>query len=286
MKKITHIKSICLFQSFWVGELPQYIKYYLLRLADHENNIIFITNKKIINHDDENYIKKFCNEIVMVKDEGFDFGMWYKFLIHLDVENYGRLTLINDSVILFKRLDDIYNSKNLSIFDFVGLTDSYSINYHIQAYFLIFNKKSIKHVKNYFLQTGIKKTYYDVVLDYEVGLTQYLISNELKPFAIYAGKKGNSMNPIYYHLSDLIINGFPFIKKKLITQKFGFRDYKVFFKNNFNLNPHSYMDLMIKYNHNDEYLDEGYIKRNIINHKIIWWRDMLLKLYKYLYDRK
>ena len=57
-------------------------------------------------------------------------------------------------------------------------------------------------------------------------------------------------------------------------------------KNNFDLNPNFYMDLMVKYNHSDEYLDEGYIKRNIINHKIIWWRDMLLKLYKYLYDRK
>jgi lipopolysaccharide biosynthesis protein len=280
MNKLTSINSICLFQTYWTGELPLYIKYYLLRLADHEKNIIFITNKKIIKQDDESYIKKFCNEIVLMNNEGFDFGMYYKYLVKLDIQKFDRLTLINDSVILFKRLDNIYNFECLSKFDFVGLTDSHSINYHLQSYFLIFNKKAIKHVKNYFLQTGIKTTYYDVVINYEVGLTQYLIGMKLKPLAIYKGINGNRLNPIYYHLSELIVNDFPFIKKKLITQKFGFRDYLVFFKNDFNLNPFFYMDLIVKYKHDNHYLDENYIKSNIINHKIIWWRNILLILYK------
>ncbi len=286
MGNINSCKSICLFQSYWDGDLPLYIKYYLEKIAVYEENIIFITNTKRLNQEDDIFIKNICNEIFMVKDEGFDFGMWYKYLKNLNIDNFDRLTLINDSVILYKNLDDIYNFSHLSKFDLIGLTDSYSINYHLQAYFLIFNKKSIPHVKDYFIKTGIKTTYYDVVLNYEVGLTQYLLNKKLRALAVYNCNKDESMNPIYYNLSRLIENGFPFIKKKLILQRFGFRDYIVFFKNNFNLDPNHYVNLMIKYHNANGVLDKTYIQANIMNYKVFFWRCVILKIYNILSCKK
>jgi len=279
------IRTICLFQSYWLGRLPLYIKYYLSEISKYEDNIVFITNHKVINKGDEDYIKKYSSELVMFEDEGYDFGMYYKYIKEMDVSKYERLTIANDSVVLFKKLDDIYRIAKHSTSDFIGLTESYSIKYHLQAYFVIFNKNSLKYVKELFIRNGIKTSYYDVVLNYEIGLTQYLMENGLKPEAIYECTEQNKidkLNPIYYYLESLIKRGFPFIKKKLVIQNFGIRDYYVFLKNKFNIDSEYYLNLMVNSKYSDGCMSRAFIHKNIISNKKEVKKSLILKIYQFL----
>lgn len=282
---MSEIKTICLFQSYWLGRLPLYIKYYLSEISKYEDNIVFITNYKIIDKNDEDYINRYSSELVMFEDEGYDFGMYYKYIKDMDTSKYDRLTIANDSVILFNKLEDIYSIAANSAADFIGLTESYCIKYHLQAYFVIFKKKSLKNVKELFIQNGIKTSYYDVVLNYEIGLTQYLMENGLKYEAIYKCTEQNrvdKLNPIYYYLEDLIKRGFPFIKKKLVIQNFGIRDYHVFLKNKFNIDSEYYLNLMVSCNNSDGHLSRAFINQNIISNKKEFEKLLILGIYKLL----
>ena len=220
------MRSICFFCSYYTGnKLPEYVKFYLLELKKHFSEMIMVTNEKEMPINDIAFLKD--NEITHkpVVNEGYDFGMYYKMFKEYNIINYDRVGLINDSCILFKSLDGVFEQIDNKRADYYSLTDSYEIRYHLQSYFIIINKKAIPFVLNYFNSNGIVKDFWQLVQVYEAGLSNYLLNSGLTLEACYPVKKNRKGNPAYLDAKYLIKEGFPVVKKKIFLLPYQSKDW-------------------------------------------------------------
>src|SRR5579863_5292373 len=119
------MRSICFFSSFYnTPRFAGYIHFYLTELKRHFSEVVFLTNQKDIHPDDLQFLGSLNIPYKLYKNEGFDFGMWYKAFQEYDVKNYDRIGLVNDSCLLFKKLDFFFEWLDKENPDYAGLTDS------------------------------------------------------------------------------------------------------------------------------------------------------------------
>lgn len=245
------MKSICFFCSYFHNNIPYYTKSYLSELSRHFGEIVLLTNEKEMNEADLEFLAKNKIDLMYVKNEGFDFGMWYKAFMKYPVEQFERVGLVNDSCILFKTLDEVFETINKSDWDYCGLIDSTQLRYHIQSFFIVINKKAIPFVKKYFQQHGILSNFEEVIQKYEIGITQSLLNNNLKVGSVFNRKVcRNELNPSFSGIENLIRSGFPMIKKKIIFGNYRKEEPRYLTSINFDFNAHSYITLIKKFNKN------------------------------------
>ncbi len=256
--------SICFFSSYFSGQkIPYYVKYYLEELSNHFSEVVLLTNEKKLSDDDNDYLSKRKIGLRLYQNEGMDFGMWYKALNEFDKNNYERIGLINDSCILFKSLKPFFEWEQKSLLDYAGMVATGKISYHIQSYFLILNKNSIPLVRKYFKENGIKKTYKGIIINYEIGLSDYLVQNGMKTGGFFDYSKRADVNPSFILAAELIERGSPLIKKKIISHNYYTGDYLTWFRNNFNIDYRFYIDLIKKTNSGKELIDFDKIIKEI-----------------------
>jgi lipopolysaccharide biosynthesis protein len=219
------MNSLCLYSSYFTEEsIPYYVRFYLEQLVPHFSKIVFINNKKDLRDESLAFLTAKGIDIMMVKNEGYDFGMWYKAFNEYNGMSYQRVALVNDSCILFKDLDDDFRRINSSDADYIGMVISDRYATHLQSFFLVINDKAIPHVASYFTQHGLVSDYSQIIETYEIGLTQKLIEVGLKIQSLYNNThRSNPKNPSLALATELIEEGLPLIKKKLL-----FRNYRRF----------------------------------------------------------
>ena len=188
--------------------------------------------------------------IVFQENKGYDFGRFYNYLKTIEKDNYYRIACVNDSNILVNELDRVLNWESISGFDFWGLVDSYekpwfstwSDNHHIQSHFLVFHKKAIGLLDEYFESVDVdallnekdqKTLRRNVINKWEIGLSRFMISKGLqtgqycdsqeftKRFKIRSDSNLPHLLP-----EELLANGYPLLKKKVIFER------KKFFRKN------------------------------------------------------
>lgn len=250
------MRSICFFSSYFTDEaIPLYVRVYLEELRRHFTEVIFLTNEKKIITGDLHFLETNKIEYRLYKNEGHDFGMWYKAFEGFPVSDYNRIGLVNDSCILFKRLDFIFDWIDKGNPDYCGITDSNKEAYHIQSYFLVIGKRAIPLVQEYFKKNKLKENIKDVIHAYEIGLSSWLISKGMKTDAYFSKKEYyGEHNPMLLFSDDLIKNGIPLIKKKIVFGTFRREEYFSLMRMNFNVDPHYYCNL-IKKNNGDLLID-------------------------------
>jgi hypothetical protein len=243
------MRSICFFSSYFEkSKLPYFIRCYLLELKRHFNEVVLISNEKILENDDNVFLEQNKIEWMPVKNEGYDFGMWYKAFKKKNIMEYDRIALVNDSCILFKTLDDTMKAIDSAKWDYCGLLDSAQINYHIQSYFLVMNKPAAKYVDEYFSMHGTREHIDDVINTYEVGLTPFLLSKQMKVGSVYSYTLCKpDYNPSFYGIETLIRAGFPMIKKKIIFGNYKQGEISNLSSGHFKFAPGYYMRLIKKY---------------------------------------
>jgi len=199
--------------------MPSYVKFYLQEVKRHFSEVVLVINEKEVAPEDLAFFNE--NNIILrrVVNEGYDFGMYYKMLREFNVKEYDRWGLINDSCILFKKLDYFFEWMDKEKPDLCSLIDSNEISYHLQSYFLVINKNAIPIVVDYFKSKGIIKDYLEIVMQYELGLSAYLINAGLRVKSYYSCGK-QTLNPTFLNIKNLIKEGFPLIKKKIITRDY------------------------------------------------------------------
>ncbi len=240
------MNSICFFSSYFnESGIPYYVRFYLDQLAPFFSKIVFITNDKKLSDDSLSYLKEKNIAFMPVKNEGWDFGMWYKAFKVYDILSFDRIGLVNDSCILFKPPHHFFNWLEKSELDYCGMVDSNAISYHLQSYFLIINKKAIPDAYQYFMENCILANVKEVIHTYEIGLSRYLIHKGHRIGACYTTKEyKGEYSPTFFMTKTLIEKGFPLIKKKIIFSSFRKDEYLTLVRMKFRLDPRYYIHIV------------------------------------------
>jgi lipopolysaccharide biosynthesis protein len=169
------------------------VSVYLKELKKYFTKVVLLSSKDSSSEEDKRFLLNEGIEFKYEKNEGFDFGMWYKAFQKYDLNSYDQVALVNDSCVLFKPLNDFMNWSASNHADAKGITLSDAISPHIQSYFIVLNKKAINLTAAYFKEHKLLNDIADVITTYEVGLSNYLIKNGAKISAFidnngYAGE--------------------------------------------------------------------------------------------------
>lgn len=234
-------KKLCVFIHFSkFSHIPKYVSIYVNELSNHFDQVILVSNQRTSNRE---FISTKQNiSMMLVKNEGYDLGMFYKAFQTIDSNEYSQIACINDSNILFNELHPIFNWSKKTQYDFWGIIDSnekpwfstHQNNYHIQSHFIVFNQKAISKLPAFFDDLDIQHIFEEkdtaklrktIINSWEIGLTQFLINQGLTNGSYFDSQtystlylSGKTANVGHKLFPELIRSGYPLIKKKIITQ--------------------------------------------------------------------
>lgn len=149
----------------------------------------------------------------------YDFGSWQALIYKIgwrEIGQYDGLILVNDSVYgpIFD-LNPIFQHMESSGCDFWGITSSNQIKYHIQSYFLVFNRKII--LNSHFVK------FWNNIEEFTGSHKKYVVKNEIamsdliKRSGFVVGsliKSKNMENPTCFPLCLMKDFSVPFVKVK------------------------------------------------------------------------
>ncbi len=226
IKKNIHIKPknsnyLCVFSHFDVdNKIQDYVIHYLKSLSKFAD-IVFVSTCEKMKEKEIEKIKLYCNQIIIKKNIGYDFGAWKTGMDLSDnnLQDYENLILCNDSVYgPFYNINETILSamKNNDMF---SMTDSHENQHHLQSYFMIYNRKAFTHpVFTDFW--GNLKTYNNkrkLVIENEIKYHNRLIKSDLSTEVLCPAKEAGNLNQLHFCWDELIINRkFPFIKIELL----------------------------------------------------------------------
>ena len=221
-------------------KIPYNVRIYIEELSGYFDKITVLTNNKEIQNEKSLFNEKV--DFYSMINQGYDFGMFYRYISKENLDKYSQIALINDSNVLINKLDHVFQWANKENPDFWGIIDSYEKpwfssheeNYHLQSHFIVFNQQAIEKLPFFLNQMNIeeimnekdlKKVRRLVIDKWEIGLSQYFLKNGLKVDCFiksneliekYKPSKFNLTHSLYHELAK---EGYPFIKKKVILEK-------------------------------------------------------------------
>ncbi|MFV0470390.1 MAG: rhamnan synthesis F family protein, partial [Dysgonomonas sp.] len=145
--------------------------------------------------------------VIKRENQGYDFYSYRYGLYHeKDIHQYEQIILLNDS---FYCLDN-FNAKTIleasRNFDVYSITSSNQIAFHLQSYFLVFNKRIIssKWFFNFWKNVFMYKNKFKIVMDYEIGLSCSAIAHNYKLGSAY--KCTHDKNPTHHDWHEIMEN--------------------------------------------------------------------------------
>ncbi|MES1219901.1 MAG: rhamnan synthesis F family protein, partial [Bacteroidota bacterium] len=222
------LTDVCVFSSYsFSGTVDEYVFYYLKAINEAGFSIAFVSTSPL-KEECVRRLEEFAFLIIEKENNCPDFGAWK---IGLTLLNWGSglnsVLLANDSVFgPFYDLTKIMDSMRKR-FDVWGMTDSYEIEYHIQSYFLYFNKKAVNsHCwSTFWKDIDFQLPLNEVIHRYEVGISQVFIKEKFRVGA-YAGIDVVKKSAVQQHTHinaalaywKMLIEQyeFPFLKRKII----------------------------------------------------------------------
>ena len=201
-------KRVLIYSHFSDKEQVESYNYLTLEIMDHWfDNIIILTNcPNKWTFDNPNYNKYH----ILSYNFKSDFRNYGVFIMQTDKRliDASQLCLMNDSFVVvdvnaFQRcMKYLFESTTA---DFAGITSSHENTYHLQSYFIIFNRRAINSILEYFKMRGLPINHQASISDYELGITSYLINEGLVPFAMVSNMEMKfPLNTTYYKWSTVL----------------------------------------------------------------------------------
>lgn len=240
------MKSLCLYSSYVAGnDIPYYVRYYLKQLNPHFSKLVYITNERDLKEDAREFLRQENIQLMLVKNEGYDFGMWGKALRVENAASWNRIALVNDSCILFRPLDDDFQKINHSDADYIGMIISDRYATHLQSFFLIINERAIPVMMEHFNENGLIADYRLLIQKYEIGLSQRMIERGMKVQSLYGNVyRSFAKNPSFALVRELIEEGIPLIKKKIVFRNYRGLEYYWVVRMNFDTDYRKYFKII------------------------------------------
>lgn len=196
------------------NSIKEYVFEYLSSLLCLNADILFISNSKI----EEKYndrLNEIVTKIIVRENQGYDFYAYKKALSIVDYWNYEKVILTNDTLVgPLSNFQSGYKQIINSNYDIYGMTASKQFQYHIQSFFVCFDKRVTRteSFKEFWSTVQIENNVMDVIMKYELGLTRHFVDRGFSCSALYEFE--NNENTIMQKPLDLIEKGFFFFKKK------------------------------------------------------------------------
>ena len=210
-------KRITLLAGYDKNKIIRDYVVYLVQELSKISDVYYFADGKLP-RDELDKIRPYVKYAESSLHQGYDFGSW-QYLIHFvgwnKLSQYDEMIICNDSVYgPMTELQDIFDYMGLRGYDFWGLTENYTTNYHLDSYFMVFNNNILKNAKfREFWQNitpGFNRKTYETVLT---------------PFLTELGFVGNSYIKNYkkddmlaYPLHLLEIKNMPFIRVKSLKE--------------------------------------------------------------------
>lgn len=184
-------KRVLLFSHYSKREEVESYNYLTLeQLDDRFDIVIILTN---------------CPNAWELKRPNYNKYHIFSYNFKSDFRNYGvflaqaehtlmhasQLCLMNDSFVVvdvsaFNRCIACVFEKAV---DFAGITSSHEGVFHLQSYFMLFNKSAVHHILNYFKMHGLPMNHDVSISDYELSMTTQLMKEGLTPFAMVSNQE-------------------------------------------------------------------------------------------------
>ncbi|MEX8504875.1 rhamnan synthesis F family protein [Leptothrix ochracea] len=168
-----------------------------------------------------------CEAICVRENTGLDFAAWAHAVDHfkLGTVELDRVVLANDSIIgpvsqpAFKALvDRVRASKS----DVIGLTENWAPRWHLQSFFLVFQREALQRGLFAQAMASIQNLpNKDLVIDvYETHFTLAMKAQGLRCEALFEADPHNlyKANSIYYRWASLMERGFPYLKVSVLAE--------------------------------------------------------------------
>ncbi len=188
------VKSIAIFAHYDKHNIvDDYVLIYLKNLKKFCDKIIFVSDGDL-SAQEQGKISPIVSDIIAARHHEYDFGSWKRGFNLLkekypqDFSSADRLVFANDSCYCLGEFDKIFAQiASMPNVDCFGITDNKECAYHLQSYFLVFSQAVFQQdFFDYFLKNvGQQKHKYDIIKEYEVGLSELLIRNNKKLYAIF-----------------------------------------------------------------------------------------------------
>lgn len=237
-------------------------------------------------------MSRYATTIILRDNIGYDFGSYKLGIAYLKEIKAKpcKLLITNDSVYgPMKSLKPILKMSNS--FDMFGMTDSIEINYHLQSYFIIYNKQILeskafaKFWDSVKLFSNDQKAFKQIIInEYEVGGSQLFMRLGYKLGAAFSFKKisrlawrefskeidkaqtiqGHPFTPLvigynitHFYWDQILTAGCPYIKKELLTlnpMNKNIHNWPAIVKENFNYDPNLILLSLLKSCDNTDFL--------------------------------
>jgi len=229
--KLSDPKRLAVFAAYSESEtIPDYVIIYLKELKKFAKTIIFVTDNDLSEYEKDK-IRDLTSTIICGRHEEYDFGSYKRGYHYAKQENllrnHDELILCNDScfgpISGFEKLFDTMSNEKC---EFWGVTDSSNFSYHLQSYFICLSADAFRHAAfaNFLDRVRKQKTVQDVIRQYELKLTELLISQGFKPGVFIketpetGGVPSRSPLSIEHFPRFLVEHGSPLVKMKAIRK--------------------------------------------------------------------
>lgn len=212
--KSHHGKRLCIFSHFdRYGIVDEYVLYYLQALKENECDIIFVSTAPQLNADELKKLDSLCSQIIVKENIGYDFGAWCTGLKESSelLEHYDELIICNDSVYApLYELSSVFTKMENASYDAWSITDSHEVCYHMQSYFLVFNKAIMNNQQfwKFWDNYLVYKNKRNIIEKYEIGLSKFLMKCGYKIGAYCPSKEVTDkiINVTHEYWKELIID--------------------------------------------------------------------------------
>ncbi len=199
--------------------IDNYIITYLKELKKFCNNIIFVSDCNLLENE-INKISHLITDFIAQKHNEYDFGSYkfgYKLLVDHHPEilaNTHELLFVNDSCYCIGSFEKVFSTEITKDIDAWGLTEGYdhsfSINsYYLQSYFISLRPTVFKELFFADFINNITKLHNkdEIVKRYELGLSQLMLKNHKKLFAVFNISQ----------INDFIFKNSPYLIDEIFT---------------------------------------------------------------------
>lgn len=161
------------------NSIQEYVLYYLKELRKVADTIIFVSDSNLP-ESEISKVQPLVKLVIATPHGEYDFGSYKRGFSHIP-DDTDELIFANDSCIgpLYS-LDKVFSEMENKQCDFWGMNSlCIDVDFHIQSFFMVFKKDVFRSnlFKNFMSSIEKQNHKDDIILNYEIGLSQLLLKN-------------------------------------------------------------------------------------------------------------